>query len=53
MMYEFSGHIARRLCHIAALEHENHQNHYALPVLPCSATNSTHSLHLKTHPSWV
>jgi len=46
MTNEFLGHIARRVCHIAALEHENHKNNYALRVLPCSATNSTHYLHL-------
>jgi hypothetical protein len=53
MTNEFSGHIAHRLCRIAALEHENHKNNYDLRVLPCSATNSMHSSHPKTHPSWV
>jgi len=44
MTNEFSGHIARRLCRIAALEHEKHMNNYALRVLPCSATNPTRTL---------
>jgi hypothetical protein len=30
MTSEFSGHIALRLCRIAALEHKNHKNNYAL-----------------------
>ena len=53
MTNEFSGHIARRLCRIAALEQENHRYHYALPVLPRSTINTTHSPHPKTHPSWA
>ena len=53
MTNEFSGYIARRLCRIAALEHESHKNHYDLRVPPCPATKSTHSIHPKTHPSWV
>ena len=53
MTHEFSGYIARRHCHIAALEYESHKNNYALRIPPCSATISTHSLHPETHPSWV
>jgi hypothetical protein len=53
MTNEFSGHIACRLCRIAALEHENHKKNYALRVLPCSATHTTYSVHPKTYTSWI
>ena len=53
MTNEFSGHIARRLYRIAALEHESHSKNYDLLVPPCSTINSTHFVHLNTHPSWI
>ncbi len=53
MTNEFSGHLARRLCRIAALGHVSHSKNYGLRVPPCSTTNSTRSALLKTHPSWV
>ena len=53
MTNKFPGYTARRLYHIAELEHESRKNNDDLRLTPCSAANSGHFANPKTHPSWV